>query len=52
MIADDSLALIDHYRIVRGGLYKGFGAATEVGDSNSLALLAGRFMKISGITAD
>ena len=42
MIADDSLALIDHYRIVRGGLYKGFGAATEVGDSNSLALLAGR----------
>jgi hypothetical protein len=42
VVADESLALIDHYRIVRGGLYKGFVAATEVGDSNSLALLAGR----------
>ena len=42
VVADESLALIDHYRIVRGGLYKGFAAATEVGDSNSLALLAGR----------
>jgi len=42
VVADESLALIDHYRIVRGGLYKGFGAATEVGDCNSLALLAGR----------
>src|SRR6516165_11659452 len=42
VVADESLALIDHYRIVRGGLYKSFAAATEVGDSNSLALLAGR----------
>jgi hypothetical protein len=42
IVADESLALIDHYRIVRGGLYKGFGVASEVGDSNSLALLAGR----------
>jgi hypothetical protein len=42
IVADESLALIDHYRIVRGGLYKGFGAASEIGDSNSLALLAGR----------
>ena len=42
MIADESLALIDHYRIVRGALYKGFGAASELGDGNSLALLAGR----------
>ena len=40
--ADESLALIDHYRIVRGALYKGFGAASEVGDGNSLAFLAGR----------
>src|SRR5207237_3587700 len=39
---DETLALIDHYRIVRGALYKGFGAAAEVGDGNSLALLAGR----------
>src|SRR5689334_25340113 len=37
-VADETLALIDHYRIVRGTLYKGFGAASEVGDGNSLAL--------------
>src|SRR6201981_2944584 len=42
IVADESLALIDHYRIERGSLYKGFGVASEVGDSNSLALLAGR----------
>ena len=36
------MALVDHYRIVRGGLYKGFTAAAELGDSNSLALLSGR----------
>ena len=42
VVADESLALIDHYRIVRGALYKGFGAASEVGDGNSLAALAGR----------
>ena len=41
-VADESLGLIDHYRIVRGALYKGFSAAGELGDSNSLALLAGR----------
>jgi hypothetical protein len=42
VVADESLALIDHYRIVRGALYTGLGAAAEVGDANSLALLAGR----------
>src|ERR1700747_390566 len=42
IVADEYLALIDHYRIVRGALYKGFGAASELGDGNSLALLAGR----------
>src|SRR5215813_3565754 len=42
IVADESLALIDHYRIVRGGLYKGFGTATELGDPKALALLAGR----------
>src|ERR1700750_3020067 len=42
IIADEALALIDHYRIVRGALYKGFGAASEIGDGNALALLAGR----------
>ena len=42
VVADESLALIDHYRIVRSALYNCFGAASEVGDSNSLALLAGR----------
>src|ERR1700759_2157109 len=42
IVADESLALIDHYRIVRGKLYKGFTVAAELGDGNSLALLAGR----------
>jgi hypothetical protein len=42
VVADESVAPIDRYRIVRSALYKCFGAASEVGDSNSLALLAGR----------
>src|SRR5215469_10759735 len=42
IVADESLALIDHYRVIRGGLYKGFGAASETGDANALAMLAGR----------
>ena len=42
VVADESLALIDHYRIVRGALYKAISAASEVGDNNALALLAGR----------
>ena len=42
IVADESLALIDHYRIVRGGLYIGFGTASEIGDRSSLAILAGR----------
>src|SRR5215468_5459395 len=42
IVADESLALVDHYRIVRGGLYRGFGAASEIGDRSSLAILAGR----------
>jgi hypothetical protein len=42
IVADETLGLIDHYRIVRGALYKGFSAASELGDGNSLALLAGR----------
>jgi len=39
---DESLAPLDHCRIVRGALYKGFSAAGELGNGNSLALLAGR----------
>lgn len=42
IVANESLALIDHYRIIRCGLYKGFGAASELGDGNALALLAAR----------
>src|ERR1700747_3693195 len=42
IVADESLAVIDHYRIVRGALYQRFTAAAELGDGNSLALLAGR----------
>src|SRR5215813_13729229 len=42
IVADESLGLIDHYRIVRGALYKGFSTASELADGNSMALLAGR----------
>jgi hypothetical protein len=42
IVADESLGLIDHYRIVRGALYKGFSAASELADGNSMALLAAR----------
>jgi hypothetical protein len=42
VVADETLALIDHYRIVRSALYRSLGAASEVGDNNSPALLAGR----------
>ena len=41
IVADESLGLIDHYRIVRGALYKGFSAAAELGDGHAL-VLAGR----------
>ena len=40
-VADETLGLIDHYRIVRGALYKRFSAAAELGDGNALSLLAG-----------
>src|SRR5215470_7070412 len=49
IVADESLALIDHYRVVRGALYKGFGVASEIGDSNSLALLAGRLHRYCAV---
>lgn len=42
IVADESHGLMDHYRIVRSTLYRRFTAAAESGDSNSLALLAGR----------
>jgi hypothetical protein len=42
IVADESLGLIDHYRIIRSALYKRFDAAAELGDGNALALLAGR----------
>src|SRR5205814_2109073 len=42
IVADESLGLIDHYRIVRAALYQGFSAAAELADSHSLTLLAGR----------
>src|SRR5215470_10773895 len=41
IVPDDSLELLDHYRIIRGR-YKSLSRAEELGDSNSLALLAGR----------
>src|SRR5215472_15148233 len=42
VVADESLALVDHYRIARGGLHRAFSAACEAGDGSVLAMLAGR----------
>jgi hypothetical protein len=42
IVADESLALVDHYRITRSGLYRAFSAACEAGDGNVLAMLVGR----------
>src|SRR6201989_771504 len=36
IVADESLGLIHHYRIVRAALYQGFSAAAELPDSHSL----------------
>src|SRR5215467_8596005 len=38
-VTDETLGLIDHYRIVRGALYKWFTAAAELGHGNALSLL-------------
>src|SRR5262249_49424872 len=38
--------------LVRGALYKGFSAGSELGDGNSMALLAGGCTRISGIADD
>ena len=35
LVADETHALIGHYRIVSGVLYKGFGTASELGDGNA-----------------
>jgi hypothetical protein len=51
IVADESLALVDHYRITRSGLYRAFSAACEAGDGSVLAMLAGRIavgMPIAG----
>jgi hypothetical protein len=42
IVADESLALVDHYRITRSELYRAFSAACEAGDGSVLAMLAGR----------
>src|SRR5215469_13892682 len=36
VVADESLALIDHYRIVRGAVYQGLSTASELRDGNGL----------------
>ena len=42
IVADESLALVDHFWITRSGLYRAFSAACEAGDGSVLAMLAGR----------
>ncbi len=40
--ADESISLLDHYRIVRSALYQSLDLAQRVGDRNGVAVLAGR----------
>ena len=42
LIADTSLSVLDHLRIIRARLYSGFDAASETGDRVNLDRLAGR----------
>jgi len=42
LVADESLSIIDHLRIVRGALYSAFDTAISVGDRLLLDRLAGR----------
>ena len=51
VVADESLALIDHYRIVRGGLYKGFGRQQKSETVIRWRCWRGGCMKISAIAA-
>src|SRR5882762_6508227 len=51
IVADESLALIDHYRIVRAGLYKGLARHRRSGTATRWRCLPGACMKISGIAA-
>jgi hypothetical protein len=39
---DASVSLVDHYKIIRGRLYRIFDGATEAGDRYAVALLAGK----------
>jgi len=42
MAADESLGLLDHYRIIRGRLYRAFDSASIADDGHGVATLAGR----------
>src|SRR5689334_2008609 len=49
IVADESVGLIDHYRIVRGALYKGFSAAAELGRQCQWRCSLGDWRRTSGI---
>src|SRR5690242_20951555 len=50
-VADESLALIDHYRIVRGTLYKGLAPPRRWGTAIRWRCSRGGCTRISGIAA-
>ena len=52
VVADESLALIDHYRIVRGGLYKGFGRQQKSETVIRWRCWRGGCTRTSGIAGD
>ena len=49
IIADESLGLVDHYRIVRGALYKGLARLLSLGTAMPWRCLPGGCTRISGI---
>jgi hypothetical protein len=52
IVADESLALVDYYRITRSGLYRAFSAACEAGDGSGWRCLPVGCMKTFAIVVD
>jgi len=50
-VCEESESVLDHYRVIRSGLYQTFAAAVESGDKNGTALLAGRLIECCNAVA-
>jgi hypothetical protein len=45
-VSEESESVLDHYRIIRAGLYQHFDAALEAGDRSTGSLVAGRLIEV------